>query len=557
MKIHSIAGEGFPTCKEFQLALPARGVVLVTGPNGAGKSSLFLDAPAAAFWNETLRGDPIWLEGVNSEVSVDFDAGGGASHVRVRRRRTAGKTVSLAHGAVVSGMDWKPVKYETTTKQQEVLLQLVGDFIGWRRTSVFSSADSDNWTRSTDGDRKRLLEALIGNDRFEPALEACRADLKGMDSRLVIARGQHAVVLSKLEGIRTRIADAEQSMEQLQQATSIGLDQLQLDVRKAALLVNGAEDDLEDLREQLAELTEAAAVNRGAHDSERRRLATLAARDECPTCEQPVTPEWKARLQKRLETAVAGDEPADPELEASLRAQLREVKSEREALEQRRSILSGRLNTARDAEQRRARAEQWLRSVQKEVADVQVDVLKVQGEVKECEQQVLELTYCDAVLGMKGVRAHLLGKALGGLELVANVWLGKIGGSLQLKLDPYTEKKTGGTSDSISLRVCKNNGPWRGYKSFSAGERRRVDVAALMALKELRGAALEHHAGTLWFDEVFDALDGVGVEGIASVLQELTKDRTAIVITHSSQLAAKLTAVLHYAVEAGQAPKVV
>lgn len=553
MKIRSITGEGFPTCKDFEIVLPERGVVLVTGDNGAGKSSLFLDAPATALWNETLRGDPLWREGIATEVSVDFDAGGGASHVRARRRRTAAKATSLAHGAVVPGFDWKPIKYENTTKGQEMLALLVGDFTGWRRTSVFSSADSDNWTRASDGERKRLLETLIGNDRFDPAMEACRADVRSTEARINIARGRTALLDTQLQGMRARIDDAQKSLEQLRPVMPV--DQLQTQLRAAASLVKDVDHDLDELRKQIEEWSDRASSARGALEADRRRITGLVSKSECPTCEQPVTLDWKTTLLERLKHKVDETVGIDPQEEAGLRAQQRELKAEREQLDGRRAVFAAQLSSARDNDSRRATAQQRLVVVQADVAKVEQEAAALGKDLAAAELEQLELQSCDAVLGLKGVRAHLLGKALGGLELVANIWLAKIGGGLQLKLEPYTEKKTGGVSDSISLRARRNNGPWRGYKSFSGGERRRIDVAALMALKELRGAALEHHAGTLWFDEVFDALDTIGVDGIVEVLRELTKDRTAIVITHSTVLAAKLSPAVRYHVQDGKAPQ--
>ena len=107
-------------------------------------------------------------------------------------------------------------------------------------------------------------------------------------------------------------------------------------------------------------------------------------------------------------------------------------------------------------------------------------------------------------------------------------------GALTLTLSGSTTQKTGNTVDAISLRVGG-----RAYASCSGGERRRVDVALLLALRELAVAA-HGRAGTIWADEVFDAFDVQGVQDAAAALREMASERLVVVVTHSPDLLAAL-----------------
>jgi DNA repair exonuclease SbcCD ATPase subunit len=155
------------------------------------------------------------------------------------------------------------------------------------------------------------------------------------------------------------------------------------------------------------------------------------------------------------------------------------------------------------------------------------------------------LSTVEGVLGLKGVRAHVLSRALGGVEAVANSWLARIAGEgLRLRLKPYAEKADGGISDAISLEV-EGAGGGEGYRAASTGERRRIDVALLLALSEVAAAAVGERPGTLWADEVFDGLDEVGVHAVCCALDALSAERAVVVITHNPLLSALLPNAHH------------
>jgi len=122
---------------------------------------------------------------------------------------------------------------------------------------------------------------------------------------------------------------------------------------------------------------------------------------------------------------------------------------------------------------------------------------------------------------------------------------------VSLQLSPYTERKSGVVSDSISIKVSGVGGG-RGYKAASGGERRRIDAALLLALAEVSSAAAGQAPGTLWMDEVFDALDEEGVDAVSDVLAELAEERAVVLITHSSVLASRVPAALRLRAQDGR-----
>jgi DNA repair exonuclease SbcCD ATPase subunit len=115
----------------------------------------------------------------------------------------------------------------------------------------------------------------------------------------------------------------------------------------------------------------------------------------------------------------------------------------------------------------------------------------------------------------------------------------------------WLAKAKGGVKDQISIDITGAGGGF-GYRALSKGQKRRVDVALLIALAKISHAAHGLTNGTLFFDEVFDPLDDVGIKAVANALLELSKDRCVVVITHSDVLKSIIEPTIHFNVSEGR-----
>jgi DNA repair exonuclease SbcCD ATPase subunit len=186
-----------------------------------------------------------------------------------------------------------------------------------------------------------------------------------------------------------------------------------------------------------------------------------------------------------------------------------------------------------------------------EVRKTEAAVLRTDDVLREKQLEEHTLWAVEEVLGLKGVRAHVLGHALQGVEAVANTWLPRLGmAGLSVQLRPYTENKGGGMNESISV-VLQGAGGGK-YKGASGGERRRVDLAILLGLCEVASAASGRTDSTLWFDELFDALDSDGVQAVVEALVDLSSERCIVVVTHNDNLAARIPAAMRWTIKNGQ-----
>ena len=519
------------THAQTTLDLPSRGLVALTGGNGAGKSTL-LEGVATALWGESLRGEPSWIVGEPGEVTVEL---GG---LKVTRKRSKSGTSKLEWGMAGT----PAVTYETTSKAQAGLEAVIGSYDVWRRTCVLSSLDSAAFSLARDSDRKRLLEEFLGLALFDVALDACRKDKKEAASKAQKAEAECEKINLQLSFARTTLANAKKELGMLP-TEERDLTSLRDDGQRLAHLCEAATKDSREATKKIAALVQAQAEATATLNAEKARLAKLS-KDSCVTCGQNVT-DMRAHLEREVSRL---REEATRAL-AGIEADLMAARLLEEELQEEATTLNQKLGHLRTEYRLAEQAAKQRAGLAQKVLDAQSSVVEWEGKVgaalKEAKDASLALAHLDAVelvLGLRGVRAQVLDSSLTALEQQANGWLAQMPteqGPLTISLTGSTTQKSGSVVDAISLRVRE-----RPYDSCSGGERRRVDVALLLALRELAVAA-HGRDGSLFCDEVFDALDQQGQADVSAALAEMAQDRLVMVITHSPDMVRALNPLMH------------
>lgn len=526
MNIRSIRMKNFMSHTSSYLELPERGVVLMTGPNGGGKSSC-LEAIAVACWNKTLRGETPWRD-ADGEVLLDVDG------LSVQRTRDAAKEHS--------GLSWWEGKgegsaatFENMSKAQAALSERIGSLERWRRTSVFSSQDAAHFTLATDGERKRLLESMLGFDRFDQALRSCREDLKPMleETRKLYTRREVSLsnrdkVLEILADFKAEAPEESGNIEELARALEVS--------RQRVAALSTARD--------AARANESASIKRFANcKADIRHLEEqleLLSDDACPTCGGQVEPQMRAKLSGSL----AGRTAALKDIAHATTQVDAEAASAEYIAEMKREVaLSAQLARAHAVVSRQALRWQKIAKLEEDAAVFAERVVATDAELARIVKEENVLTDVEQVLGLKGLRGYLISGVVGAIEASANVWLARLGTAYKLALRTYEENKTGTPTGALGLSLTgMRGGVERSYKGASGGERRRVDVALLLALSGLARAADGQKVGTLFFDEVFDTLYADGVEAVCTVVRELAEERAVVVISHNAKVQEMLRA---------------
>lgn len=520
------------------LDLPGSGIVLVTGANGSGKSSI-IEAVSVALFGKTLRGTPPWHDGVDCAVVVQAQVEGRELYAS-RLRSAKGK----------GNLSWylesdAAQPFDTATKAQEALEHVVGEFDVWRRTSVFSSQDVAHFTTATDAERKRLLEVLLGLDRFEVALIACRKDLKIADRGVYEAQREHDVFAERVRSEAERRTRAEADLAKLEETAP-----QYCTVEEADAKLTTFDAIAKRVTADIAHANSSVRVCERKLDlavdevKQAEREFTRVLNGECQTCGRPWEDKTRVAVQAKMDAKSEAHRVLEREVDVklqALRASIEELEEERASVGDVRSQWITKRHDAFAIAAERAKLMQMLALAVTDHDTATVKLAELLAMLESAQRDQGELAATERVLSLTGVRAKLLTDALSGIETIANTWLGRIAGwGMRLELKPYVEKVSGGVKDAIALSV-HGAGAGFGYYAASAGQRRRIDVALLLALADIANASHGVAKSTLFVDECFDALDSDGADAVCAVLEELADDRPIVLITHNPALDQRLS----------------
>lgn len=157
--------------------------------------------------------------------------------------------------------------------------------------------------------------------------------------------------------------------------------------------------------------------------------------------------------------------------------------------------------------------------------------------VDKLTDDMLEYEQVVKMYSNSGVRSIVLDNITPYLNEQANKYLAILAGStIQINLTTQKENKDGSISDKFEVEVYNASGG-SDYKSASAGERKRIDLAISFALQDLVIKQNNTSVNLLMLDEVFENLDEVANENVITLLEEKAKEVESIfVITHNEQL---------------------
>jgi exonuclease SbcC len=165
-------------------------------------------------------------------------------------------------------------------------------------------------------------------------------------------------------------------------------------------------------------------------------------------------------------------------------------------------------------------------------------LLEKRTQHREAEAQRALYTHLRTAFGKNGIPSLIIEQTLPEIEDRANVLLHQLtDGRMHVRLETLKDKKTGGTRETLEIKISDEQGVSRPYETFSGGEAFRVNFALRIALAQLLAERSGVRIRTLVIDEGFGTQDAQGVQSMVEAIQTIQDDFDKImVITHLDQL---------------------
>ena len=403
-----------------------------------------------------------------------------------------------------------------------------------------AAAQIREWT-----DESHRLDERIRSGAASPELRARRAELQDtLDANPLDVESYEAA--KSAASLESHWAEQVRTGQMLRER----VEQTRADVSRRETDLAASRDQLSKgafaapLRERIAGLDgQVAAVgyDAAAHEAATSGLAALA---DAPRLLSGLLEARRNRAEwSERRAALAEEHSRIVADEARRRSALEELAGKldgREAKAERRRVVQ----LERDALQRQLSDAQARRGGLAERLDRAArdrDALaQIRTRLKTAKKDRALYNHLKRAFGRNGIPSLIVEETLPEVEERANVLLDRLsGGRTRVVLETLKDKKTGGTKETLDIKITDAQGVARAYETYSGGEAFRVNFALRIALAQMLAERSGTRIRTLVIDEGFGTQDKEGLQSLIQAIQTIQDDFDKIlVITHLDELKA-------------------
>lgn len=556
--------------------------------NGAGKSFL-LDGISWCLWGRCLRadykGDDVIRITSTEGTFVEVSIAGGESPVTVTRYRKHPQNKSRLL-VRIGGVD---ASRGTDDETQQLVNHLLGmDFSAFQNSVAFGAReDVRSFYSASDSQRKEVFNQILGlsiyakaeevakrhNKAAQVALESATAEVERLllavstlkDARArLLTPAESAALKREIESLKKRLDEAKTAESAAEAAHAAAkkaravAESARDDARRAFLTKQSAHSDEKAKAEKsLAETGRGLATHKAALTHAENQLR--ATQKSCSACGQAI-PENVVKAQRtKLEAEISGlralVETSESEW-AALRDKIAKLAktapvfdgfaniAEADAEVEARIAASTAKNATNAAKLHLQSRSNLLDSLNQQFEFLDADIRTKESELLKAEDCVPTLqTHVDRTafwvegFGNQGLRSFLIEAEISDINRRATGYAQKLlGVGASVAFDSTTQlKSSAATREKLSVSA-KIPGCTQSYAGASKGQKRRLDLALLLAFRD---AVSNRASGTFrqfFADELFDGLDPTGTAHVVELLKAISKDCPVALVTHDERL---------------------
>ena len=528
-----------------ELQLNKNATTLICGNNGSGKSFAFLDSITFGLFGKPFRkiNIPQIVNSINNkQCLVEIEFSKGTDEYLVRRGLNP-KIFEIFKNTILLNQDAKSIDYQDILEDQ--ILKM--NYKTFTQVVILGSSSFVPFMQLNAADRRSVIENILDINIFT----SMNVLLKG---RILQFKETIRELNSRIETEKQKIIIQQGFIDTLQKKSTEDIKlakdkvaQLNLEIVQLDTEISALESDINLLE---IKITDKAAITSSIQnhntlktkiDSKLRTLVKdvtfFTNNVTCPSCSQQISQELKEKelqkssiKQEEYEAAIAdltlNIEKFNSRIE-DINNILKDIQDKKMVSLQKRTSKENTkkylIEATKEIEKANYSTEQINIELGKKYQQV-TTLSELESQKEEYRDEVLYFEYANELLKDNGVKSKIINYYLPHINKYINQFLSSMDFFAQFTLDEdFNEKIKSRHRDEFS------------YTNFSEGEKLRIDLALLLAWREIARAKNSVNCNLLILDEVFDSsLDSVGMDELMKLLTSVGDKSNIFVISHKS-----------------------
>ena len=525
----------------IEIQLDKNPTTLIIGENGAGKSTI-LDALCFGLFGKPFRmiSKNQMVNSINNSstiVEVEFSIG--TVQYKVVRGIKPNK-FEIYQNDKMMNLEANVRDYQKILEQQ--ILKL--NYGSFTQVVILGSASWAPFMQLKANKRREVVEEILDIKIFSTMNLILKQKIKTIMEDIRDIDHQYELVSSKIGMQETHIKGMKENKDKIiQQKQSVIKEnesellrrksgEKELQDRNKELLNNMiGEDKVAEKRDKLKDIQ---FTLKDKHNRETKMITFFEENDECPTCEQEISKEFKTKKIQQNQTSVnlldEGLEKLSTEM-SKVNTKLKEYKNVAKLIREN-EVSIAQLNTSiKELEKFNVKLETEIEQYKKDGVE-ESDIEKLESlklDIQKVEEQKTKLredkVYHEAARSMlmdTGIKTKIIKQYLPIMNKLINKYLTSMEFYVNFTLDENFE-------ETIKSRYRDEFT----YASFSEGEKMRIDLALLFTWRAVAKMKNSTNTNLLILDEIFDSsLDSSGTDEFMRILYTTMAKENVFVISH-------------------------
>lgn len=528
-----------------EIILSGNSNTLVVGTNGAGKSTM-LDALCFVLFGKAFRNinKPQLVNSINQKdclVECEFSIG--------KREYKILRGIKPAIFEIY--LDGELVNQEAASKDYQEILEkqiLKLNYKSFTQIVILGSASFVPFMQLSAADRRAIIEDLLDIQIFSTMNSILKDRISVNKEEIQTNKHNIELTKTKYDLQKDHIDKLSETNEHSINEKKLQIENVKIDIENTQKIISIITEEIESLSKFILDKESLEKKHKKLFQFEtqietnlssfKKNLKFYHEKDDCPTCQQMIQPEFKDEQIKLLTDKIKKSENGLEKLSSEIEEQqnkLNEIKKITDTIQTKQVQIASNTMTVVEATKnidRLTKEYLYLTNAKEDLLKETIKLEELNAELKTLEDNKKNLieqkTYYESaslLLKDTGIKTKIIRQYLPVINKLVNKYLASLDFFVNFNLD-----------ESFKETIKSRHRDEFSYASFSEGEKQRIDMALMLTWRAV--AKLKNSANTnlLILDEVFDSsLDTNGTEYLMQILNML-EDVNLFVISHKGDI---------------------